>query len=74
MVQELDGAGFADLLRTLSPYRRLDASVREPLLEAIADRIRRDFDDRAARHYLSVLRIGRRRDATATPNAADASA
>lgn len=75
MVQELDGAGFADLLRTLSPYRRLDASAREPLLAAIADRIRRDFDDRATRHYLSVLRVGRRRDdAPAAPNAADASA
>ena len=49
-VQHLDGTGFADLLRTLSPYRRLDASVREPLLDAIAQRIRTDLDDHATRH------------------------
>lgn len=61
-VQHFDGAGFADLLRTLSPYRRLDASVREPLLDAIAERIRTDLDDRATRHYLTVLRAGRRTD------------
>lgn len=59
-VQHLDGTGFADLLRTLSPYRRLDASVREPLLDAIAQRIRTDLDDHATRHYLTVLRTGQR--------------
>jgi hypothetical protein len=60
-VQHFDGAGFADLLRTLSPYRRLDPAAREPLLEAIAERIRTHFDDRASRRYLSVLRVGQRR-------------
>ena len=61
-VQHFDGAGFADLLRTQSPYRRLDTSVREPLLDAIAQRIRTDLDDHATRRYLSVLRVGQRRD------------
>jgi len=59
-VQHFDGEGFADLLRTLSPYRRLDASVREPLLNAIAQRIRTTLDDHATRHYLTVLRAGQR--------------
>ncbi len=61
MVQHFDGAGFADLLRTLSPYRRLDPSIREPLLDAIAERIRTDLGNRATRRYLSVLRVGQRR-------------
>lgn len=56
-VQHFDGAGFAELLRTLSLYRRLDASVREPLLNAIAQRIRTDLGDHATRRYLTVLRI-----------------
>ncbi len=60
MVQHFDRAGFADLLRTLSPYRRLEAPVREPLLDAIAQRIRTDLGDRAARRYLTVLRVGQR--------------
>jgi SAM-dependent methyltransferase len=61
-VQRLDGAGFADLLRSLSPYRRLDASVREPLLDAVAERIRTEMGDRAIRRYLTVMRFGRRAD------------
>ena len=61
MVQHFDGDGFADLLRTLSPYRRLDPSVREPLLDAIAERIRTELGDNATRRYLSVLRVGQRR-------------
>jgi len=61
-VQWFTGAGFADLLRTLSLYRRLDQDVREPLLDAIAERIRIRMDDRAARRYLSVLRAGQRAD------------
>jgi len=60
-VQWFDGAGFADLLRTTSVYRRLDEHVREPLLDAIAERIRTDLADRVPRRYLSVLRVGRRR-------------
>jgi hypothetical protein len=60
-VQHFDGAGFADLLRTLSPYRRLDPSTREPLLDAIAQRIRTDLGDHATRRYLTVLRLGQRR-------------
>ncbi|WP_198348184.1 class I SAM-dependent methyltransferase [Plantactinospora sp. KBS50] len=59
-VQWLDGEGFADLLRSLSIYRRLDPDVREPLLDAVAERIRGRMGDRAPRRYLSVLRIGRR--------------
>ncbi|GAA0565214.1 class I SAM-dependent methyltransferase [Paractinoplanes ferrugineus] len=59
-VQWLDGAGFADLQRTNSPYRKLDPAVREPLLDAIAERIRTRLGDRVARRYLSVLRVGRR--------------
>jgi hypothetical protein len=43
--QNFDGSGFVDLLRTLSPYRRLDQAVREPLLEAITHRIRANLGD-----------------------------
>jgi SAM-dependent methyltransferase len=57
-VQWFDGAGFADLLRSTSLYRSLDPHVREPLLDAIAERIRTRMDNRAPRRYLSVLRIG----------------
>jgi SAM-dependent methyltransferase len=56
----LDGAGFADHLRTLSIYRKLSADVREPLLDAIAERIRTRLDDRVPRRYLSMLRVGQR--------------
>jgi SAM-dependent methyltransferase len=59
-VQWFNGDGFADLLRTLSPYRRLDQDIREPLLDAIAERVRTRMGDRASRRYLSVLRIGQR--------------
>jgi SAM-dependent methyltransferase len=59
-VQWFNGDGFADLLRTQSPYRRLDQDVREPLLDAIAERIRSRMGDRASRRYLSVLRVGQR--------------
>ncbi|GAA0896478.1 class I SAM-dependent methyltransferase [Pseudonocardia zijingensis] len=59
-VQWFDGAGFADLLRSLSLYRELDPDVREPLLEAIAERIRTELGDRIARRYLAVLRVARR--------------
>jgi len=61
-VQWFNGAGFADLLRSTSVYRRLDDSVREPLLDAIAERIRTEMGDRASRRYLSVLRVGQRAD------------
>jgi SAM-dependent methyltransferase len=57
-----DGAGFADHLRTLSIYRKLSAGVREPLLDAIAERIRTRLDDRIPRRYLSMLRTGQRAD------------
>lgn len=59
-MQFFDAEGFADLLRTMSPYRRLDYDVREPLLDAIAERIRTQLGDRVSRRYLSVLRAGRR--------------
>jgi SAM-dependent methyltransferase len=57
-VQWFDGAGLADHLRSTSPYRRLDPSVREPLLDAVAERIRTRAGDRVARRYLTVLRAG----------------
>ena len=59
-VQRFNGDSFADLLRSTSPYRRLDRDVREPLLDAIAERIRTRMGDRASRRYLSVLRVGQR--------------
>ncbi|OPC78068.1 hypothetical protein B4N89_38325 [Embleya scabrispora] len=43
-----------------SPHRSLDHDVREPLLNAIAERVRTRMGDRAPRHYPSVLRAGRR--------------
>ena len=61
-VQWFDGEGFADLLRSTSLYRSLDPDTREPLLNAIAERIRTQMGDRAPRRYLSVLRVGRRAD------------
>jgi hypothetical protein len=61
-VQSLDGAGFADLLRSTSVYRGLEADVREPHLDALAYHIRANMGDRAARRYLSVLRVGQRAD------------
>jgi 2-methylcitrate dehydratase PrpD len=60
VVQWFDGDGFADLLRSTSLYRRLESDIRDPLLDAIAERIRTRLDDRASRRYLSVLRVGRR--------------
>ncbi len=62
MVQWFDGSGFADLLRSTSVYRKLASEVREPLLDAIAERIRTRMGDRASRRYLSVIRVGRRAD------------
>ena len=59
-VQWFNGEGFADLLRSTSIYRRLDHDTREPLLDAIAERIRTRMGDRAPRRYLSVLRAGQR--------------
>jgi len=59
-VQWFDGEGFADLLRSTSLYRALAPAVREPLLDAVADRIRTHMSDRAPRHYLTVLRTAPR--------------
>ena len=59
-VQWFTGDGFADLLRTTSLYRQLDPAVREPLLDAVAGRIRTRMGDRVPRRYLSVLRVGQR--------------
>jgi SAM-dependent methyltransferase len=64
-VQWFDGDGFADLLRSTSLYRKLDPDVREPLLDAIAERIRTRMGDRAPRRYLSVLRAGQRAEISA---------
>ncbi|MBL7499082.1 class I SAM-dependent methyltransferase [Frankia sp. CNm7] len=61
-VQWFDGNGFADLLRSTSPYRRLHRDVREPLLDAIAERVRTRLGNRASRRYMSVLRLGQRAD------------
>ncbi|MBI0296049.1 methyltransferase domain-containing protein [Streptomyces sp. PRKS01-29] len=60
VVQWFDGEGFADHLRSTSLYRRLERDVREPLLDAIAERIRGRMGDRASRRCLSVLRVGQR--------------
>jgi SAM-dependent methyltransferase len=62
IMQWFDADGFADLLRSMSPYRALDADVRESLVGAIADRIRTRMGNRVARRYLSVLRVGQRVD------------
>jgi SAM-dependent methyltransferase len=62
LVQWFDGAGFADLLRSTSLYRRLEPEVREALLNAIADRIRTQMGNRVPRRYLGVLRVGQRAD------------
>jgi len=59
-VQWFNGDGFADHLRSTSLYGSLDRDVREPLLDAIAERIRTRMGDQAPRRYLSVLRVGRR--------------
>jgi SAM-dependent methyltransferase len=59
-VQWFDADGFADLLRSTSLYRRLGRDVREPLLDAIAERIRTRMGNRVSRRYLSVLRAGQR--------------
>jgi SAM-dependent methyltransferase len=61
-VQWFDGDGFADLLRTNSIYRKLESDIREPLLDAIAERIRTQMGNQVARRYMSVLRCGRRED------------
>ena len=61
-VQWFTGEGFADLLRSTSLYRELPEDVREPLLDAITDRIRDHMGNRASRRYLSVLRIAQRTD------------
>ncbi|GAB2606502.1 methyltransferase type 11 [Paractinoplanes abujensis] len=58
--QHFDGQGFADHLRSNSPYRRLPAGVREPLLDAVAERIRTHMSNHAVRRYLTVLRVGQR--------------
>jgi SAM-dependent methyltransferase len=57
-VQWFDGEGFADLQRSTSLYRKLPEDVREPLLDAIAERIGTRLGDRVPRRYLSVLRAG----------------
>ncbi len=61
-VQWFDGSGMADHLRTLSPYRRLPTEIREPLLDAVAQRIQTRLGDRIGRHYLAVLRVGKRNE------------
>lgn len=61
-VQWFDGAGIADHLRSLSPYRRLSNEIREPLLDAIAQRVQTRLGDRIGRHYLALLRMGQRND------------
>ncbi len=59
-VQWFDGAGFTDLLRTTSLYRPLHPDVREPLLHAIAERIKTRLGDRVTRRHLCVMRVGQR--------------
>lgn len=59
-VQWFDGEGYADLMRSTSLYRRLDPDIREPLLDAVAERIRTRTGDRVARRYLTVMSAGQR--------------
>ena len=59
-VQWFDGEGYADLMRSTSLYRRLDREVREPLLDAVAERVRTRMGDRAPRRYLTVMSVGQR--------------
>jgi SAM-dependent methyltransferase len=59
-VQWFDADGFADLLRSTSLYRRLGRDIREPLLDAIAERIRTRMGNRVSRRYLCGLRAGQR--------------
>ena len=59
-VQWFDGTGFADHLRSTSLYRELDPAVREPLLDAVAERIRTTLGDRAPRRYVTFLQLSRR--------------
>jgi hypothetical protein len=59
-VQWFDGEGYVDLMRSMSLYRKLDPEVREPLLDAVADRIRTRMGDGAARRYLTVMSVGQR--------------
>lgn len=61
-LQWLDGNGFSQLLGSVSIYRSLDQTVREPLLDAIAERIRTAMGDRVPQRYLSSLRVARRAD------------
>ena len=60
VVQWLSGDDFADLLRSTSLYQKVDASDREQLLDAIAERVRTHLHDRVPRRYLGVLRAGQR--------------
>jgi SAM-dependent methyltransferase len=60
LTQWFDGAGYADLMRTTSLYRRLDDDVREGLLNAIAAHIRDYMGDAAARRYLVNSRVAQR--------------
>jgi SAM-dependent methyltransferase len=61
-VQRFDGSGYADLMRSTSLYRKLDPDVREPLLAAVAERIRTRLGDQASRRYLTFLRVAQRTD------------
>ena len=61
-VQWLDGEGFADLLRTLSIYRKLAPDVREPLLDAAGRPDPVTSGRPCPRRYLTVLRVGQRLD------------
>jgi SAM-dependent methyltransferase len=58
--QWFDSLGYVDLLRTTSLYASLPENVREPLLDAVAERIRAAMGDRAARRYLVALRLAQR--------------
>ena len=70
-MQWFDAEGCADLLRSTSLYRKLDREVGEPLLDAIAERIRERMGGRAPRRYLSVLRVGQPAGPIDRPELAD---
>ena len=58
--QHFDARGYGELMRTTSLYGSIDASVREPLLTAMEQRIRERMGNHAVRHYLISVRLARR--------------
>lgn len=58
--QWFDSKEYIEHVSTSSMYANLAAQVREPLLDAVAERIRTSMDDKVARRYLVALRLAQR--------------